>query len=128
MTAFSGAHAGDLIQLRYVPSRIYRTDGAWLLPMRLQGEPAPCGDRGCEALTCEAVTEDGRHLFLHRLPSKPIDVLESVSECAGREAEVVAEQADKPSVDHWSRDEDPDAFADRGDYDDTPNDTPEDSR
>jgi hypothetical protein len=47
--------------------------------------------------------------------------LESVSERAGRKAEDVAGKPE-PTVGRWSRAEEPDSFAERGDYTDTPND------
>lgn len=49
------------------------------------------------------------------------DVVEFASECAGQQAEVVAEHANGPTVGRWSRATDPEAFADRADHD-TPSD------
>jgi hypothetical protein len=46
----------------------------------------------------------------------------SVSEFPSRPADAVAEHVDKPTVGHWSRADDPESIADRGDYTDTPND------
>ena len=53
--------------------------------------------------------------------------LESVPECAGEKAEDVAENA-KPTVGRWSRADEPESFADRADYTDTPNDEGDDQQ
>jgi len=49
------------------------------------------------------------------------DVDEFASELATPRGDVLAEYA-SPTVGRWSRSDDPEAFAERGDYDDTPND------
>lgn len=100
MATFSEAHAGDLIKLRQVSQWIARLDKAWALPMRLASDPAPCGDPGCEALACEALTADGRTVPLHRLGSRLIDVLE-----AAHGGDDLAENAGEPELPLWIEDE-----------------------
>ncbi|TYB69651.1 hypothetical protein FXF51_05685 [Nonomuraea sp. PA05] len=120
MTAFANAHAGDLIELHRIYVHLNAHSEDWSKPLRLATEPAPCGGPfSCRALVCEARTPDGRRVWLHRLPHREIDVLESASELAAHEGEDLAENA-KPAWQPWT---DPDFRREQADYsDDTPND------
>ena len=98
MTTFAESHVGDTIHLRGILVRLLAHDKTWDLPLRLLDEPAPCGDRGCGALVCEALTPDGRRVHLHRLGSREIDVLESSSVSAAHGGDDLAENGTKPTV------------------------------
>jgi hypothetical protein len=91
VTTFAESHQGDTIHLRgrLIPP----------LPLLLVTEPTACGDPGCLALQCVALTGDGRQVVLHRFATRPIDVLEHgpASELATRSGDVLAEHVDKPS-------------------------------
>lgn len=121
MTTFAESHLGDRILLlgRLIPP--LARERTWNLPLRLVTEPAPCGDPGCLALRCLALTPDGRRVHLHRLGSREIDVLEHgpASELATSRGDVLAENADKPAWTPWT---DPDYRREQADFDDTPND------
>ncbi|MBO4275097.1 hypothetical protein [Microbispora triticiradicis] len=89
MTTFAQVHHGDKLQVR-------RPSGVLSDPYRLLTDPAACGDSTCSYLHCNAVDGMGHVEPLAEPGDAQVWFLEygpasQPSECAGRSAEVVAE-------------------------------------
>ncbi|HEY9373169.1 hypothetical protein [Streptomyces sp.] len=124
MTTFAESHVGDTIHLRGVLVRLLAHDKTWALPLTLITDPAPCGDPGCAALRCEALTPEGHHVYLHRRGDREIDVLEPAP-LAAHGGDDLAESVSKPTVrggDPIGDEAEQDYELSRADYDTAPND------
>ncbi|KAB8186954.1 hypothetical protein FH608_046550 [Nonomuraea phyllanthi] len=100
MTVFSRAHLGDRLQIAGVRVGKLGRGESWSKPLLLIGEPVPCGDGPCKALTCDALNPEGKTVHLHLNGSREVHVLERgpASELDAREGAFLAEHAETPTV------------------------------